>query len=155
MARCRKKMNKFKKAEKSEKRTGSDFIRATLERLSLRSRKKKRDAGKDCGYEVVMVVNKDHDMSTDSNDNDKIVSDKPPEAVVDNEDDVSKLEDKPPLPPARKKPLSTSSSFRSTTGPSSATSTQVHSISQLDSALRSFTTSVARSRENLSLARPD
>jgi len=139
------KMSVFKKKEKTS------LFQRTIDRLSFKSRKKK---DKDKTYTVeVLPLNTTSDIVTS------------PTITIDHE--IRKLEESPKISPrfvtpSKSPPTSlilTPASMPSPapvlSTPTSAKYRQSRPINQLDQALKNFKRDTAKSRENLSLSRPD
>jgi len=147
------KMSVFKKKEKTS------LFQRTIDRLSFKSRKK-REKDKTFTVEVLQGSKSSAEKSED----DKF------------EQEIQKLEESPkispryatsqaPVTPSKSPPSSLmlspspapplSSSTPRTSTPTSARYLQSRPITQLDQALKSFKRDTAKSRENLSVSRPD
>jgi len=130
------KMSKFKKTEKSS------LFRSAIDRLSFRSRKKKE---KKNDVEIIPKKEEDDPIAHQTIVSEDIVKEIQPNKPEPDEHKTNTKEEPPKmllsiLPP----PI-----------PSSATSSQSRPIIQLETALKSFKLAAAKSRENLSLSRPD
>ena len=124
------KIHKFKKVEKPS------LIRSALERLSLRSKRRKDKNEK--VKEVIKMPKKDEETPKDEIHNE---SDKDCPKENEQEVDVVSIKAKEPTP----------TSTISTPAPTSSTYIQSRPITHLEAALKDFQMSTAKSRESLSL----
>merc|ERR1711936_196200 len=125
------KMSVFKKKEKAS------LFQRTIDRLSFKSRKKK-DKDKTFTVEVIPQG--------------KNVK---PDKASDCEDEIKELEVSPKLSPKYPSPPPLAQAPPAPTLPASARYRQSRPLNQLDQALKNFKLDTAKSRENLTLSRPD
>ena len=124
-------MSVFKKKEKAS------LFQRTIDRLSFKSRKKK-DKDKTFTVEVIPQG--------------KNVK---PDKASDCEDEIKELEESPKLSPKYPSPPPPAQAPPAPTLPASARYRQSRPLNQLDQALKNFKLDTAKSRENLTLSRPD
>ena len=124
-------MSVFKKKEKAS------LFQRTIDRLSFKSRKKK-DKDKTFTVEVIPQG--------------KNVK---PDKASDCEDEIKELEESPKLSPKYPSPPPPAQVPPAPTLPASARYRQSRPLNQLDQALKNFKLDTAKSRENLTLSRPD